>query len=364
MLKKQICYSSNSFNLSLLSKNKSPFLNTYLKATNIKLFDCLQIKKFSKNFNYAKLFPNNINRNFLNSKKFSTFNPSGIKILNIEKKIQSDTNSVRLNYSFVEANSEKTNKTLIFLHGLFGNSNNWRSISYSSAIRDRRRSLLVDLRNHGDSDHHELMTYEDMANDLLRLINDLNIEKCTLLGHSMGGKVAMTFATLFPQRLDGLLVIDSAPKDHRDSPNIYGGTKKIVEQVSEVNINGRPRKEVLEELKNMFNGSVANLLNTNLTYISSDDDKVVWRCNMKSIRNNIDEIIGFKSISGKFYDGQLSIIVGDKSHTFPIDVYRTIFPKIKEGEIKRVPNAGHWVHVDNPTQVIINIVQFLDEIDK
>jgi esterase len=317
----------------------------------------------NKMINFNKVLHKSQGLNKISVKNFST-SASPRDSDQLQKKLQTNTNLVRLNYSLVEANSENTNKILIFLHGLFGNSNNWRSISYSSAIRDRRKSLLVDLRNHGDSDHHSEMTYPVMAQDLARLMDHLKIEKCTLLGHSMGGKVAMNFATLFPHRLDGLLIIDSAPKDHRDNPNIYGGTKKIVEKVSEITIQDRPRKEVLNEFKNMFNGSVANLLNTNLTYISAEDDKVTWRCNMKAIRDNIDNIIGFESSPGKFYDGDLSIIVGEKSHSFPLDVYRSIFPKIGEGSIKRVKDAGHWVHVDNPTQVIVNIVKFLDEIDK
>jgi esterase len=349
----EICSSSYS-NLQKRKDFRLGENNSVLKIKNFnthnKIFNCNKIQSCNDGF-YKRSF-----------KKFNSSSQSELN--QNRKKLQTDSNSVRLNYSFVEANSENTNKVLIFLHGLFGNSNNWRSISYSSAIRDRRRSLLVDLRNHGDSDHHIDMTYPEMAQDLARLMDHLKIEKCTLLGHSMGGKIAMNFATLYPERLDGLLIIDSAPKDHRDSPNIYGGTKKIVEQVSELNIHDQSRKEVLNNLKNMFNGSVANLLNTNLTYISPEDDKVTWRCNMKAIRKNIDNIIGFESTPGKYYNGDLSIIVGEKSHTFPLDVYRTIFPKIGEGSIKRVKDAGHWVHVDNPTQVIVNIVKFLDEIDK
>ena len=300
----------------------------------------------------------------INSNKITGLYKKNFTNLSKGEKYQSDTNAVRLNYSLVEANSENTNKNIVFLHGLFGNSNNWRSISYSSAIRDRRKSLLVDLRNHGDSDHNEEMSYSAMAHDVLRLLDHLKIDKCTLLGHSMGGKVAMNFATLFPSRLDGLIIVDSAPKDHKDNVNIYGGTKKIVEDVSELNVEGRSRKDVLNELKTQFNGSVANLLNTNLTYISPEDDKVTWRCNMKAIRKNIDNIIGFQSAPGKVYEGNVSVIVGEKSHIFPLDVYKTIFPRIEEQDVKKVKEAGHWVHVDNPTGVIVNIIKFLDQIDK
>ena len=66
---------------------------------------------------------------------------------------------------------------MVFLHGLFGNSNNWRYLSYSDTIRNRRNSLLVDLRNHGESDHHDSMTYQEMADDVIRHLDKKKIEK-------------------------------------------------------------------------------------------------------------------------------------------------------------------------------------------
>jgi esterase len=256
------------------------------------------------------------------------------------KNIVDNTPDVKLHSSLVESSVPGVNKYLVYLHGLFGNSNNWRSISYSESIRELRRSLLVDLRNHGDSDHHPSMTYSEMADDVIRHMDSLNIEKFTLLGHSMGGKVAMNLGMRYADRLDGLVIVDSVPKDHRDNKNIYGGTKQIVETVSEYSVEGKTRKEVLNDLKNMFNGSVANLLNTNLMYVTPDSDKVRWRCNMMAIRDNIDHIIGFEKVDEKKYEGDVTIIVGEKSHMFPIDVYRSIFPNLNEDDIEIVKGAG------------------------
>jgi pimeloyl-ACP methyl ester carboxylesterase len=278
------------------------------------------------------------------------------------KRVVTDTKDLRLNSSFVDSAHPDINKTLVFLHGLFGNSNNWRSISYSEAVRARRRSLLVDLRNHGDSDHCQTMSYQEMADDVIRHMDSLNINKFTLLGHSMGGKVAMHISTKYADRLDGLVIVDSAPKDHKDNVNIYGGTKDIVKKVSVLDTEGKTRKEVLNDLKNLLNGSVANLLNTNLTYTAPDTDKVTWKCNMQAINENIDNIIGFEDTTSK-YPGPLTIILGEKSFIFPIDVYREIFPHATEEDVKIVAGAGHWVHVDKPSETIVNIVKFLDKID-
>jgi len=251
------------------------------------------------------------------------------------------TKDVKLNSSLVESSIPGINKYLVYLHGLFGNSNNWRSISYSESIRELRRSLLVDLRNHGDSDHHQSMNYSDMADDVIRHMDELNIDKFTLLGHSMGGKVAMNLSSRYSNRIDGLIIVDSAPKDHKDNLNIYGNTKQIVNKVSEYNVEGKSRKEVLNDLKTMFNGSVANLLNTNLTYVGPESDKVKWRCNLQAITDNIDKIIGFENSNAKF-EGPVNIIVGEKSHIFEIDVYKSIFPFVGDQHIDIIKGAGNF----------------------
>jgi esterase len=260
------------------------------------------------------------------------------------KRSVSHSHDVKLHSSLVESSVPGVSKYLVFLHGLFGNSNNWRSISYSESIRGLRRSLLIDMRNHGESDHHTSMTYSEMADDVIRHMDHLKIDKFTLLGHSMGGKVAMNLSIRFPDRLEGLVIVDSAPKDHRDNKNIYGGTKQIVEQVSEYNVEGKTRKEVLQDLKNMFNGSVANLLNTNLIYAAPDSDKVHWRCNLTGIKDNIDLIIGYEHLHNKFYEGPTRIILGEKSFIFPLDVYRSIFPKLSEQDVDIVQGAGKNYH--------------------
>jgi len=141
---------------------------------------------------------------------------------------------------------------MVFLHGLFGSSNNWRYMSYSDSIRNRRNSLLIDLRNHGGSDHHDSMTYEEMADDVIRHLDNLKIEKFTLLGHSMGAKTSMHIATKIQNRLDGLIIVDAAPKCHKDNINIYGNTKGMIDKISEFDISNKKRREVVENFKELF----------------------------------------------------------------------------------------------------------------
>jgi len=166
--------------------------------------------------------------------------------------LRTNTNEVNLSSYYTNANSEKITKNMVFLHGLFGSSNNWRYLSYSDTIRNRRNSILIDLRNHGESDHHTSMTYSEMADDVIRHLDKLKVEKFTLLGHSMGAKTAMHIATKAKDRIDGLVIVDAAPKCHKDNINIYGNTQTIVNSVYEFDIRDKTRRQAIEKFKEMF----------------------------------------------------------------------------------------------------------------
>ena len=99
---------------------------------------------------------------------------------------------------------------LIVLHGLFGSGRNWQS--HSRRLAERFQVISVDLRNHGMSSHHALMDYTNMATDVLELMDRLGLESADVLGHSMGGKVAMQIALQTPARVDRLIVVDIAPR--------------------------------------------------------------------------------------------------------------------------------------------------------
>ena len=136
--------------------------------------------------------------------------------------------------------------------------NIWLELTF--IIRNRRNSLLIDLRNHGDSDHHDSMKYEEMADDIIRHLDKLKVDKFTLLGHSMGAKTSMHIATKIQNRLDGLIIIDAAPKCHKDNINIFGNTKAMIDKISEFDISNKKRREIVDNFKELF---VKNKLNIN-----------------------------------------------------------------------------------------------------
>lgn len=272
------------------------------------------------------------------------------------------TSTVKLSYSLT--NKEEfnvANKHLIFLHGLFGNKNNWRGISYSNSIKSKRNTVIVDARNHGSSEHHDSMTYFEMAHDINRLVKEeLKIDKkFTLLGHSMGGKIAMTYAALFPDSIDGVFVVDAKPQDHNNNPEISDTINQAIDFISKLDLKNKTRTELLEELKNSLGPTTANLMNTNLM---TENNEMHWRVNVKGIHSNIKNILGWEDCGQ--YSGPVRVLNGERSHRFYIEDFTKVFPAMKMKDIRMIPGAAHWIHTDKPQETIVEISRFLDEIDQ
>src|SRR5690606_29290029 len=117
-------------------------------------------------------------------------------------------------------------KPLLLLHGIFGSADNW--LTFSRSLSDQYRSYSVDLRNHGQSPHDPVFDYPAMVEDVKLFIEKHGLENPAIIGHSMGGKVAMNFAVAYPDLLSRLVVVDIAPRfyDLSDYP-ILDGLKAI-----------------------------------------------------------------------------------------------------------------------------------------
>lgn len=100
---------------------------------------------------------------------------------------------------------------MIVLHGLLGNKTNWRGLCYWNEILSKRNCYLLEHRNHMSSDHHDEMNYKVLSDDVIRFADKHNINKFTILGHSLGGRTAMTLACRYPDRVDGCISVDAAP---------------------------------------------------------------------------------------------------------------------------------------------------------
>lgn len=240
---------------------------------------------------------------------------------------------------------------IIILHGLFGSSTNWRSLSKS--LSEHYRVITPDLRNHGRSSHYPSMNYSEMANDIANLMDTLSLQQSTLIGHSMGGKVAMVNALLHPDRVEKLVVLDIAPVnyDHR-----YG---KIFHALNHLPLDQLKNRNEAEAFLNKHFDDLF-LVRFLLQNLARNENGFVWRINLPAIQENIETISSFPDIvpAGTFNRPAL-FLGGEKSHFIQADHQRIIHKYFPGAEIEHIGNAGHMLHVEQPQEVLERTRLFL-----
>ena len=240
----------------------------------------------------------------------------------------------------------------LILHGLFGSGVNWRSIA--RRLETRLECHLVDQRNHGRSPHARGMAYPALAADVLGYLDARRIDRAGLIGHSMGGKTAMTLALLAPERVRWLIVADiapaSSPSDHRPILDALkalpidtlasrtGADAALARAVSDTGL-----RQFL--LQNLVSGGAA----------------LRWRIDLDAIADALPELTGFPSATSAAYEGPTLFLRGARSDYVPAHHkprIRTLFPA---ASITTIAAAGHWLHAEQPAAVTARIVQFLDD---
>lgn len=235
---------------------------------------------------------------------------------------------------------------LVILHGLFGTLDNWQTLARRWAEAGHR-VVSVDLRNHGRSFHTPEHTYELMAADVLALFDDLQLgPDTTLMGHSMGGKVAMRFALDFPARLARLIVVDIAPRlssmEHQD--NILAGLNAVNLSTLET------RQEADEALaQHIRQPGVRQFLLKNL--YRRDDNTFAWRQNLAALTANMPAVGAEISAPAPFLKPALFIRGGKSDYISTEDKLYGIPPLFPNSQVETVVDAGHWVHAEKPDQV-------------
>lgn len=244
-----------------------------------------------------------------------------------------------------------TGKPLIILHGLFGFLDNWQTLAKYFA--QHYKVYLVDLRNHGRSPHSTDFSYPLMAADLLEFITDHQIQEPAIMGHSMGGKVAMHFALHHPDQVSKLIVVDMAPKayppHHQD----------ILAALNAVNVKAvASRGEVDQALaRHIPEEGVRQFLAKNL--YRQEDNTFAWRMNLPVIEEKIGEVGKETKAEVAFDKPSLFIRGGNSRYIQPeqdMDLIGQLFPA---ATLETITGAGHWVHAEKPQELFNLVVRFL-----
>jgi len=234
---------------------------------------------------------------------------------------------------------------MVILHGLFGSAANWNSIA--RRLTDDHPVYAVDLRNHGGSPHASAMGYLEMARDVVALLDTLGLPKAALLGHSMGGKVAMTVALSHPERVSHLIVVDVAPIVYEHE---YDLVFDALERVDPDTLASREQADrILAETIDA--PALRAFLLQNLRKVHGNWR---WRINLQAIWQNLPALVGFPtpelagctcSCPALFVGGAQSDYLQRQHH----DVVHRYFPK---AQIRTLAEAGHWLHVERPDELI------------
>jgi len=243
-------------------------------------------------------------------------------------------------------------KPLIILHGLLGSGDNWLPVA--KILSKSYKVYMPDLRNHGHSLHHEDMNYDIMSHDLLEFMDTLNMPTATLMGHSMGGKVAMHFALNNCSRVEHLIIADTGIKPYEMNHIPY------LEFINSIDLKRyKNRQELQTFLFEAFNNS--RIVQHVLKNINMNSEKgLMWRVNLDAIFLHIQDILSgvtSNNIFNKpclFIRGALSDYIMDDD----MEGLKQRFPYLK---IVTVEKAGHWLHVDNFKDFVCRVEKFLRE---
>ena len=245
-------------------------------------------------------------------------------------------------------------RPLVILHGLFGTLDNWQSLARRWATEAGLRVVSVDLRNHGRSFHSPEHTYALMAQDVLDLFDHLRLgPDTTLLGHSMGGKVAMRLALDHPERLARLVVVDIAPRfsdmEHQD--DIVAGLQ-AVDFTTCAN-----RQEADAALARYVpNVGTRQFLLKNL--YRQDDNTFAWRINLKVLAAQLAAIGEATVSAAPFLKPALFIRGGKSGYITAEDKLHGIPALFPNSQVATVVDAGHWVHAEKPEEIFVMVKTF------
>jgi len=246
-------------------------------------------------------------------------------------------------------------KHLLIFHGLFGQSDNFATLAKQFA--EFYTVHAIDLRNHGRSFHSGDMSFEAMSGDILNYLNHYQIPECYLLGHSLGGRAVVEFSYKHPERIEKLIVADMAPKAY--PPHHQG----IIKALNSVDFDKVEKRSDVEDVLKQFipDTGTRQFLLKNVYHVDSGQGKYAFRFNLKTLTDTYNEMVGGNLTDGIF-DKPTLFLRGGKSDYIRDEDFGLIKKHFPQAEIRTIPNAGHWVHAENPKVFFEEVIDFLNPI--
>ncbi|MDI1257093.1 MAG: alpha/beta fold hydrolase [Flavobacterium sp.] len=246
---------------------------------------------------------------------------------------------------------EGSGQPLLILHGYLGMSDNWKTLAGQYAEEGFEVHAL-DLRNHGRSLHSDIFTYEAMVQDIIEYCENQNLDKIDIIGHSMGGKVAMFFATSFPEKVEKLIVADIAPRYYRPHH------QDIMAALNAVDFSKKPSRAAVEIIMSEFvpDFGTRQFLMKSLYWAAPG--QLDFRFNLEVFNLKIDNI-GEALPENAIFEKPTLFLKGEKSNYISEKDYPEIKQHFPNATIEIIKNAGHWLHAENPLAFYDVTIAFL-----
>lgn len=237
---------------------------------------------------------------------------------------------------------------LIIMHGLFGTCDNWNTLA--KKYGEYFTTYTIDLRNHGQSPHSDTWSYEVMAEDVAELMENEIIHSAHIMGHSMGGKVAMFMAGLFPKKINKLIISDIAPKYY---PPHH---QEIIAALTGLDLSRIQSRKEAEDymLAKISDGGVRQFLLKSLYW---NNDHLAWRFNLPVIAKLIENV-GEELPQPIVFNGPTLFIRGANSRYILNEDEEDIIEHFPNSQLHTVEGAGHWLHAEKPTEYLKMTIEF------
>lgn len=240
---------------------------------------------------------------------------------------------------------------MIILHGFLGMGDNWRSLALALAKRNFQVHL-VDQRNHGRSFHDLEFNYEVLTQDLYNYFQDKDLDRAIVLGHSMGGKTAMAFATQHPEMVTHLAIADIGPKVY---PPHHQSILKALDHLQKGKPQSRKGADALV-VEYVQEPGIRQFLLKNLHW--TKDKELALRLNLNALIENADQI-GAGLDEDAHYSGPTLFLKGAKSDYLLPEDGPLIAHHFPQASLIEIPGAGHWLHAENPSDFLQALIDFL-----